>query len=311
MSIENSSSVSESLIQNAIQTFENVCQLIDLLHIFSSNETVDDINTGDLKYILSHYYLGQLEQKITENRLDHLKRAHYYLTQFLGRCDSIGILRKEDKMTLHGDETDRFAKRDHLIARAKREKAANTRLLELMKEKEKKLKKYGGDEQSIDFDEENREEALLLLEIAITKSIQSIKIIDQEIQLLQLMPQNKQQQQQQQQPPTPNNNEHSRHTPSFVQAGPILVNKRAQLQAGVFKPDWIQPTMSIEEYGELEYRTMIEREKYHSHSHPKPKEEEEDEDQDIDNPDKLRRAREWDNFKDDNPPGWGNRIGQG
>jgi len=249
-----------------------------------------------------------LEQKVTENRLDHLKRAKFYFSQFLGRCDTIGILRKEDKLSLQGEETDRFAKRDQLIARAKREKAANERLKELMKEKKKKLEKYGGDEQS-DFDEENREEALLFLEISLTKGIQSLKLIDQEIQLLETKPTVLPQSSKPQQTTAGKKQKDLEAPPITSMIGNTTLFKRSEMQAGVFRPDWIQPTQSVEEFGEIQYRAMIEHEK--SHPTQREEEKEKDEDQDIDNPDELKRAREWDDFKDDNPAGWGNRIGQG
>jgi immunoglobulin-binding protein 1 len=36
------------------------------------------------------------------------------------------------------------------------------------------------------------------------------------------------------------------------------------------------------------------------------KKDDEDEDEGIDNEEKLQKARNWDDFKDDNPRGWGN-----
>jgi len=43
----------------------------------------------------------------------------------------------------------------------------------------------------------------------------------------------------------------------------------------------------------------------------KRKADEEDEDKNYDNDENIRKLREWDEFKDDNPAGSGNRMNQG
>lgn len=41
------------------------------------------------------------------------------------------------------------------------------------------------------------------------------------------------------------------------------------------------------------------------------KKEKDDEEEDADDDEALRKKREWDEFKDDNPKGWGNRGNKG
>lgn len=40
-----------------------------------------------------------------------------------------------------------------------------------------------------------------------------------------------------------------------------MLSTRETIQAQVFRPSWRQPTMSIEEFAEIEMRDAIEREK--------------------------------------------------
>ncbi|CAG8723950.1 1543_t:CDS:2, partial [Cetraspora pellucida] len=63
-------------VSNAIAYFSACAKLVDELDLFSSNETVDDINSTDLKFILVYAYLGDLTTKlIGVDRLEILNKA--------------------------------------------------------------------------------------------------------------------------------------------------------------------------------------------------------------------------------------------
>jgi immunoglobulin-binding protein 1 len=94
-----------------------------------------------------------------------------------------------------------------------------------------------------------------------------------------------------------------------------LDGKREELMRGVFKPSHTLPTMTVEEYGELEMREMREKQRvqdelaaealrernmsvgYGSLSQSRAQREEEKEEE---------KQRQWDDWKDDNPKGQGN-----
>jgi immunoglobulin-binding protein 1 len=87
-----------------------------------------------------------------------------------------------------------------------------------------------------------------------------------------------------------------------------IVDKRTQLQQGVFRPDHNLPTMSIDEYLDEERRRggIIEGGGEASGRRPQV-----DED-DMDKADEETiKAREWDEFKEANPRGSGNTLNQG
>jgi immunoglobulin-binding protein 1 len=107
----------------------------------------------------------------------------------------------------------------------------------------------------------------------------------------------------------------------------VITSKREELQAGVFRPSWRLPTMSIDEYLEEEMRrgNMISGGGYvcihllphHTSTHPTPRSEESGRITEIDEDDEEAadaatfKARDWDEFLDANPRGSGNRIGKG
>lgn len=85
-----------------------------------------------------------------------------------------------------------------------------------------------------------------------------------------------------------------------------LLDRRSQLQQGVFRPGHNLPTMTIDEYLEEEKRRggIIE-----GGGEPAPQEVDED---DMDKADEeTMKARDWDEFKEANPRGSGNTLNRG
>lgn len=87
-----------------------------------------------------------------------------------------------------------------------------------------------------------------------------------------------------------------------------LLDKRTQLQQGVFRPDYSLPTMSIDEYLEEEKRRggIIEGGGEQSGIRPEP-----DEDNFEKADAETMKAREWDEFTEANPRGAGNTTNRG
>lgn len=85
-----------------------------------------------------------------------------------------------------------------------------------------------------------------------------------------------------------------------------LVGSRADLAKGVFRPGHNLPTMSIDEYLEEERRqgNILE-----GGTDPAKPEVDEDDMEAVDR--ETYKAREWDDFKDENPRGAGNTMNMG
>merc|ERR1719162_183413 len=94
--------------------------------------------------------------------------------------------------------------------------------------------------------------------------------------------------------------------------------KRDEIRSKVFQPGWSQPTMSLEELGDREYEEAIEREKRQKQAEAdriyQPKRYEELAKDGMEDNAELVEAsakldRDWDEWKDQNPRGSGNKMG--
>lgn len=58
---------------------EDATRLVSAVGLFSDNETIDEVTTRNLKYMLLPYFLGQLSQKLcNDNRQEVVEVANVY-----------------------------------------------------------------------------------------------------------------------------------------------------------------------------------------------------------------------------------------
>lgn len=93
--------------------------------------------------------------------------------------------------------------------------------------------------------------------------------------------------------------------------------KRDEIKSKVFRPGWSQPTMTLEEFGEREYRQAMEREEQQKKAEENNMHQPKRYDQLVrdgmeDNDDLVEASaeldRRWDDWKDENPRGSGNKM---
>lgn len=106
------------------------------------------------------------------------------------------------------------------------------------------------------------------------------------------------------------------HITQHAETGQLLF-KRDEIRSKVFQPGWSQPTVSLEEFGEREYHQAIEREERQKKAEQKriyePKRYEELVKDGMEDNAELVEAsakldRDWDDWKDQNPRGSGNKM---
>lgn len=127
-------------LSSAILTYEECLRVADRVSLFSPNETLDDINSGDLQYLLLNYHLAELILKATGgDRKATLRRAQIHLERFLKLLDNYDILSKQDARMFEqytenkdgfstASKTDATARRETKIARFKEEKELKRKL---------------------------------------------------------------------------------------------------------------------------------------------------------------------------------------
>ncbi|KAJ3269413.1 hypothetical protein HDV01_001411 [Terramyces sp. JEL0728] len=288
------------------QVFQTVLLLqeiqarVESLSLFSDNEILEDINTVDLKYLLAQSYLGQTLLKINQPRDQILERAQAFLLKFWDILDSYGIISPTDKQNFNNYKEDIKPRGDAIrtekIKQYRREKETKQKLDELDELLKQELKDETDYERELiltTVDLHAQQAIKTLIEIKdeqeILKFAEKIKLTDKQDQVV--MPEK---------------------TVRLADlTGPMLdkqgKNKREELAKGVFRPGHILPTMTIEEYLDRE----MERGNFLSGGTKQPVKEDPDDNDEEAVDQETYKKREWDNFTDFNPRGWGNRHNKG
>ncbi|KAG9065199.1 hypothetical protein KI688_002522 [Linnemannia hyalina] len=316
----------QSKVNQSIRGFDLSSRMVRQLSLFSDNEFMEDISTKDLRFLLTEYYLGELFLKrVTPDRLADLNSGKEHLDHFLLQCETHDILTPSDKKYLEQLTTnapkDAATRRGEKIARFKREKEMRNQIEEFHKILGTTNSGYEG-ELSSELEDQYRDFILLHLQYAIFQTMEQLVGIQQEIPMLQQMAERRAAQ-------GSNDNRAANRAADDTSDGKVdstiwnatgplmdpqgrplrpfmITNKRAEMMKGVFRPGHSLPTMSIEEYLDQE----MERGNFLSGGTEEPKKKEaDDNDEDAVNAETIK-ARNWDDFKDDNPKGWGNKGGR-
>ncbi|KAK3707473.1 Type 2A phosphatase-associated protein 42 [Vermiconidia calcicola] len=335
--IENSyDSKSSTFQQNlllAIQLYEQCLSIAHRISLFSPNESLEDISTADLQYLLLNYRIADLIIRVnSRERKASLQRAQKSYERYLRRLDDYDMLSKSDAALLEqyqdapitfstASTSDPAARRETKIRRFKEEKVLKQKL-EYMQKNPAMLQ---------NDDSTYRELQLTNIAYCTHQTFQSLESIGQELHILSLAPPS----------PPPDAmpreadiRERDRNATkpyserldsplsqlSAGMRGPILdkqgkplrpftlTSKRQDMQNGVFRPDHSLPTMSIDEYLEEERKRggMIDGGGPQSQVQPVV-----DED-DLEAADReTMKAREWDEYVESNPKGSGNTLNRG
>lgn len=369
------SGADQELVKKGYETLRKCEEMINKLGLFSSNETKEDISTANLKYILVPFYLAELTEKIAQDdRIQILKASQAKLKEFISFCEAMELVPKEElESYTQGAPKSVTDQRARKIARFKRHKAAESKLLEIKERKERRGRstkaaalstpvEAGEEEVLDDGGEEEREAWNTTISLAICKALDLVEILKKEEEMLSAV-KDRQSKDGDKEFSTDVLDERAKkaeawHRDAAVRAqytkpsppitcatfaqdvlegrakasqahdhkhqplifGPAsLVNgnittERERMAAQVFQPTHRLPTMSIEEAGLKEMEIMNKWQErniklmeeanssWHNDRKTKPGEDD-DEDDDA----AQDKARAWDDWKDDNPRGAGNK----
>ncbi|RPB29395.1 TAP42-like protein [Terfezia boudieri ATCC MYA-4762] len=322
----------QTKLKDAIKAYEECKKLVADLSLFSPNEILEDISSPEIKYMLIDFYLGELMMK--EQGLDRksvLLRAQTAYKSFLRLVDSYDLLNKTDRdmfetlaqattaAGLNHLPTDPGERRQAKIARFRQEKELKAKLQALATNPD------------LNVDEDVLRE-LYTTNIAYSamQSLQALEGIILELDILKMAPPPTQEPSREQEVldnrirgvkadgysdrlDNPNIFTNKSGAPLLSADGKPLrpftiVSNREEIRKGVFRPGHNLPTMSIDEYLEEERRrgNIIEGGGEKSGLQPEP---------DEDNYEKAdaetTKAREWDEFVENNPRGSGNTLNRG
>lgn len=318
----------------AISTYEDCLKLADRLSLFSPNETLEDLTSGDLQYLLINYHLAELILRVSNSdRKGVLQSAREAFERYLSLLDHYEILSTADKKLYQTyiESPATFSTISTIDPNARRgAKIAN---FKLEKDLKKKLEFLAQNPAYLQNDENAiRELQLTNISLSTHNTLQSLESLNRELDVLAMAPPAS--------GPTPASLEQDyreraglrkgsqfservdsrRDLLSSANAGPILssggkplrpftlLDNRQTIKDGVFRPGHNLPTMTIDEYLEEERARggIIEGGGAASGLSPEP-----DEDNYEKGDAETIKAREWDDFVEANPKGSGNTLNRG
>lgn len=132
----------QATLTSAIAAFKESAETIDRVSLFSPNESLEDIASNELQYLVVYYYLADLTLRRTAElsaRKDILIQGRAYYDRFLKLLDSYDILSKSEvalyeRYTESRDDfsvvatSDMVARRAEKIAKLKEEKELKRKL---------------------------------------------------------------------------------------------------------------------------------------------------------------------------------------
>nr|XP_054752428.1 immunoglobulin-binding protein 1-like [Lytechinus pictus] len=307
--------IQQDKVKKGISQLEQATHMVNELGLFSRNEEIEECPTADIRYLLLPAFLGDMTLKFQDDdRLSIIQKAKAYFRDYIRRCRDYGVTKEEipEEPPEESDPIPRPSGRPNLAAMQSNREAKIRRYKEA-KELNKKLTDLG-DWEVIERREEDvkREFFLLMLKKWVSTSLEQLNSIQQEIEILQHMAKMKKGENQCQ-----DGNSTKRKEPPPKEhrkpMKPFILTKDA-LQAQVFGAGYPSiPTMTIDDFYQKEIREG--KIQLGSMNQPQMSEKEEVEAIDIrkereieqDDPEALRKSREWDEWKDDHKRGWGNR----
>lgn len=311
-----------NLYTNSKKLFDLCLEKIESLSLFSNNETIDDVSTKELKYLLVPAYLCKimLSKECSSHRLETFTQAREYAIRFLNQIIQYGFqgvekkleeVLKYDRPEINLTEVslqDAMRSRDEKIEKYRSRKLLESRIEEI----EKMLK------QEVEVDDElNREYYLKLMNRWIDDTLDSL---NNEIRLGLLLERNR---------PVSSTDEVTKSRPEMSARNETITIVKDSIQKQVFGLGYpSRPTVTVDEFiseklksGDLvfeKHKPVYSNSLQRYAEQPNLRREQEDlsdtereEKLDKDDQDELVRLRKWDEFKDETPRGSGNRQNMG
>ncbi|XP_030823482.1 immunoglobulin-binding protein 1 [Camarhynchus parvulus] len=299
-------------VRQGLDALKRAAAMVTQLELFSENEELEEIASADLKFMLLPALLGALTLKQVDlsRRREHLESAREHFLHFLKLCRNYGLGSFQLPPGTSGQEEARSpsAPRDpsqpNLVAMAM-SRSAKIERYKQKKELENKLASMSSSVESGTADEDQiREFYILQIQKWIGTSLEEIESIDQELVIL------KSRDAARQAPAGPRGPPRPARTP----VKPFILTRDAA-QARVFGAGYPGlPTMTVDDWYEQRRKQGIvstpQRVPAGASDEEMQKQQKETEEEEDDE-EALRKARDWDDWKDTHPRGYGNRQNMG
>ncbi|XP_014810431.1 PREDICTED: immunoglobulin-binding protein 1 isoform X2 [Calidris pugnax] len=299
-------------VRQGLDALQRAAAMVAQLDLFSENEDLEEIASADLKYLLLPALLGALTLKQVDlsRRLEHLESARAQFWRFLKLCSSYGLGSFHLPPASPPGEEDAgspapggpAAAQHSLVAMASSRQAKIERYKQ-KKELENRLASMGTFVESGQADEDQiREFYILQIQKWINTSLEEIESIDQEMVILRNRGTGKQ-------PPAP---PHGTSRQVRTPIKPFILTRDAA-QAKVFGAGYPGlPTMTVDDWYEQRRRQgVVSAQRAPGITDEELQKQQQEKKEEEDDEEALQKARNWDDWKDTHPRGYGNRQNMG
>lgn len=323
----------QAIVAQSLKSLNKCREFVDRLSLFSDNESLDDLTTNDIKYISVEFYLGQLTEKSQRlPRLENIKLAIDLYFKFLRTLRNYGLLDKV--LSKRIQETIASGKITLRDIKPKDPSTMRSEKIERFKRGKELQEKIASLSASTD-DEVIREAQFAQLEALAIDAVSALDMLNTELDMVSRFPlpgsvslqQHSVQRDSDNRMSSKGNFDNSytdkvearltnKNLPILTKDGKvnrpftIVSSSREALQRKVMGTGQYFPTMSVEEYLDEEMKRggIIQG---GGLSSKKDDEDFESEDDEAKEDEKTYKAREWDEFVEANPKGYGNTINRG
>ncbi|XP_061862502.1 immunoglobulin-binding protein 1 [Colius striatus] len=304
-------------VRQGLDALRRAAAMVEQLELFSDNEELEEIASADLKYVLLPALLGALTLKQVDQsrRMEHLESARQQFWRFLKLCSSYGLgsfsLPPATSPTAEEEAGSPSpggpAAQPNLVAMAASRQAKIERYKQ-KKELENRLASLATFVESEQADEDQiREFYILQIQKWINTSLEEVESIDQEMVILRSRGTAKQ----------PSAAPHGASRQARAPLKPFILTRDAA-QAKVFGAGYpALPTLTVDDWYEQRRRHGV----VSNQSTPQRaaaggsdedlQKQQQEKKEEEDDEEALQKAREWDEWKDTHPRGYGNRQNMG
>lgn len=328
-------------VKKCMALFENITRMVSSTGMFSANESINEVATNDLKFMLLPSYLGTLLLKLTSgDRKDIVLTAEIYFKDFLQRCKDYELT--DVDIVIVNSESEECMTAAQVVQRPPSEHACPNTLQDLMgmgRARAEKIKQYRQQKElesrletlkvKLDLsdgmaDEElKRDYYLSLIKSHINKAVDELDCLQSE--KIMLSRSNRRSANVSAEDETDSSTttrdvvvHNKRHHPKYKPLQPVIIT-RDEIQKKVFGAGYPSlPTMTVDELCQqrlkdgtwdnsqpsLDMAKNEELKKSHAEQDVVYKELAID----NDDPEVLQRMRNMDEYKDTHKRGWGNRY---
>lgn len=302
----------QELYIDARRILKQAMEMVESLDLFSDNECINDISTNDLKYLLIPAYLAKItiSSECGPNRLNTFTSASELIKKFFVRLSQYNLGDSNIERALRSDDVSSTSQSLESAIQTRNDKIEKYKKMKNLEDRLEELEKRLNAGEQVD-EESAREYYLKLIEKWVDESYESL---EREIKPGIFFERNRS-----------DMGQSSNHKPPR-QTFTIVKNELQKQVFGIGYPS--RPTVTVDEFitkkisdGDLAFEAQKEvyansLQRYAERpdlrrEQEEASDEEHDRKEELDDQEELAKKRQWDEFKDENPRGSGNRHNMG